>query len=48
MFVRRQETVQFAVSWKQHEYAGDMVMLTGYPVIVVVVVMATGEIKATP
>jgi len=33
---------------KQHEYAGDMVMWTGYPVIVVVVVVVTtGEMYAT-
>ena len=32
---------------KQHDYAGNMVMLTGYPVIVVVVI-TTGEMYATP
>jgi len=30
-----------AASWKQHEYAVDMVVLTGYPVMVVVVVNTT-------
>jgi hypothetical protein len=30
-----------AVSWKRHDDMGDMVMCTGYPVMVVVVVVVT-------
>lgn len=37
-----------AASWKQHDHACGMVVLTGYPVIVVVVVITTGEMNATP